>query len=751
MASSARFKVVPAGRRSGKTELAKLVLSLVSMNCYDPRMGIYRVRHNEAPRYFAAAPTLTQARRIYWDDLKRLVPKWALACDPRESDMIITLKTGAMICVLGMDVPERIEGAPWDGGILDEYGNMKAKAWGSHVRPALSTLGREGWCWLIGVPEGRNHYYDRYKAAVACTTNEWAGFTWKSSEVLSAGEIAAAKADLDELTYLQEYEASFVNFTGRAYYGYSDANVGSLSYDPRQPLVFCFDFNVAPGVAAVIQEQALPGQFETISTASGIVYKAPVVGTGIIGEVWIPQNSNTPAVCRKLIADWGSHQGDVIIYGDATGGSRGSAKVQGSDWDLIKAAFALSPLADKVRYRVRSHNPAERSRLNAVNSRIRSASGVVRLMVDRTRAPHVDADFDGVRLLDGGSGEIDKKHDPKLTHLCFSGNTIVETDSGFVKMSDLPRFGKIRTWDGSFERFNNPGKRGTKPVVEVLFSDGKSVVCTPDHLFLTEKGWVEAVDSSGLLCYDWLSHESGSQKCKKLFSRERNTAGTGNTIQQAKKDCTLLCGNRKTERFQADTAFTTSMKIVKTTGLRILQCSGLANTWRFTCRTQEEKRRPPIPCVCRTFGQQQQNGTQAKTECVGTLSMRKEFSDLLKRSSMNALFAEKSIFQEKRKMRFFAQGLVRQKLAEEAVLMTLKRHAVCAESASRQTSITQEKNARYVVSVSPAGVADVYCPTVPYSGCFALENGVIVSNSDGCGYYIEQEFPVSGTSKVKDM
>ena len=36
--------------------------------------------------------------------------------------------------------------------VLDEFANMKEKAWGENVRPALSD--REGWAWLIGVPAG---------------------------------------------------------------------------------------------------------------------------------------------------------------------------------------------------------------------------------------------------------------------------------------------------------------------------------------------------------------------------------------------------------------------------------------------------------------------------------------------------------------------------------------------------------------------------------------------------------------------
>ena len=49
---------------------------------------------------------------------------------------MISLKNGAQIWVVGLDRPERIEGSPWDGGVLDEYGNMRANAWPEHIRPA---------------------------------------------------------------------------------------------------------------------------------------------------------------------------------------------------------------------------------------------------------------------------------------------------------------------------------------------------------------------------------------------------------------------------------------------------------------------------------------------------------------------------------------------------------------------------------------------------------------------------------------
>ena len=62
-------------------------------------------------------------------------------------------------------------------------------------------------------------------------------------------------------------------------------------------------------------------------------------------------------------------------------------------------------------------NMPERHRVNAVNSRLMSDSGMIRMMIDGATAPMTVKDFEGVRLLDGGSGELDKKHDMKLTHL----------------------------------------------------------------------------------------------------------------------------------------------------------------------------------------------------------------------------------------------------------------------------------------------------------------------------------------------
>lgn len=395
--SQYRFNVVPAGRRSGKTEICgkrKLVLKALMGGKWPDWKG------------FAGAPTRMQAKRIYWEDLKKLVPKTLQAKPPSESNLVISLVNGSEIHVLGMDRPERAEGTPWDHSVLDEYGNMHASTWPEHVRPSLAD--REGTCDFIGAPEGRNHYWELWNKAQKDTKGIWGAFHWISADILPAEEIEQAKKDLDELVYLQEFEGNFIVFTGAAYYNYRElVHVGKYRkyYNEEDPLIFCFDFNVAPGTASVIQEiKHWPHGY------------VPIIGrtvSAIIGEAYISRSSNTILICKKLIEEWEEHKGYVFCYGDSTGGAKGSAKVIGSDWDIIKQML-LPIFGSRLKFRVPSENPRERQRVNALNSRLMNTFGDPSLVVDGYYAPNVVKDFEGVRVTD--SGEIDKHKDPGLTH-----------------------------------------------------------------------------------------------------------------------------------------------------------------------------------------------------------------------------------------------------------------------------------------------------------------------------------------------
>lgn len=418
--SKARFNICHSGRRSGKTEIfgkRKVVLKALRGN----KEGNWRG--------FIGAPVRHQAKKIYWADIKALIPKKFLSKKPNESDLIVSLINGSEIHVVGLDRPERIEGMPWDHGLLDEYANMRETAWHENIRPALSD--RNGTCDFIGVPEGRNHFYELVEKVKYGDDDSWKIWHWPSWEILEKEEIASAEADMDQLVFQQEYGGEFIAFSGLAYYSFRrEIHVGDYKdlYDSKKALILCFDFNVSPGVAAIIQEYGINtfeiGPNETIST--------------VIDEVFIPEKSNTLRVCEKIISKYKDHKGIVICYGDSTGGAKGTAKIRGSDWELIR--YKLFPyFGDRLHIKVPKQNPRERQRINAVNSRLLSFNGNVRLLIDKS-CKNTIKDFEGVTVLEGTAGEIDKKKNPKLTHLSDSIGYFISKEypiSKFVSKKDL--------------------------------------------------------------------------------------------------------------------------------------------------------------------------------------------------------------------------------------------------------------------------------------------------------------------------
>lgn len=392
-----RFKLGTAGRRSGKTEAFKR--HVIREAC------LFR---GTPPAWFVCgAPTRDQAKRIFWQDLKDLIPPQFSMKRPSESDLTLYFPH-AEITILGMDEPQRVEGRILDGIGLDEFGNIKPEAWTENIRPALSSKGREGWAWIFGVPEGRNHYYrmvlDSMKPE---NVEDWGHYTWRSSDLLDPKEIEQARRTLDELTFRQEYEGEFVNFSGLVYYPFDrQLHVEDwVQYDPTLPVYFCWDFNVDPGVCAVLQE--LPYR--------GTNPKAAPKVTAVVDEVWIEGGSNTVMVCRELLKRYSGHRGLVFCFGDASGGARGTAKVDGSDWQLIKKH--LKPVfGDRLKFRIPTKNPRERVRVNSVNSRLRAADGTVALFFG-PKAPMSALDFECVVCRPGTDGEIHKKADPLRSHI----------------------------------------------------------------------------------------------------------------------------------------------------------------------------------------------------------------------------------------------------------------------------------------------------------------------------------------------
>jgi len=100
-----------------------------------------------------------------------------------------------------------------------------------------------------------------------------------------------------------------------------------------------------------------------------------------------------------------------------------------------------------------------------------------------------------------GEKEFAEKRDsgvPDDYYDCLSGDTLVDTEWGPYRISNL-----VGTQGKVWSPFGYVGYRDCKKyktdseTVSVEFHDGRSVICTPDHLFLTPDGWVEARDLTG--------------------------------------------------------------------------------------------------------------------------------------------------------------------------------------------------------------------------------------------------------------
>jgi len=384
-------------------------------------------------RYFGCGPTNDQSKFIFWSDLLALVPDWALATGNRDrdishSDLTINLRGGATIKVAGLDRPARIEGDFWDGGVIDEFADCKPNVLQEHVLPMCVRPG--SYVDVIGVPSGRNHFYQLVQQIEAGELAHARAFHWKASEVLhlylgverAETFLAQAKKTMDADTYDQEFNASFVSVRDIVYYCFNTTDhMERCEYDPRATLFIGFDFNVSPGVAIICQERRYTGSNPHVARGEDV--------TMALDEVWIESNSNTRKVCAELLRRYGNHEGDVWIYADASGGSGHSSQVSGSDLDLIEKC--LSPTfgpqqigsvesgcgrtRDRLTMDVPSSNPPVRARINSVNARLRAVDGTIRTRID-PKCKHLVRDLEGVQYRKGSS-DIDKAGAPDLSHI----------------------------------------------------------------------------------------------------------------------------------------------------------------------------------------------------------------------------------------------------------------------------------------------------------------------------------------------
>ncbi len=200
-----RWACLVAHRRAGKTVAAVNDIIRAAFMYRGPN-GLFGY----------VAPYQNQARRIAWDYFKHYAQP--LISDTNEQMMTITLVNNTKVSLFGADNADAMRGLGFSGVYMDEYGDFKPSVFGNVIRPALSD--KQGWAVFAGTPKGKNQFWDIYETARRIP-DEWFVLRLPASEsgLLPQSELNAAKAQLSEDQYLQEYECSFEAAILGAFFG----------------------------------------------------------------------------------------------------------------------------------------------------------------------------------------------------------------------------------------------------------------------------------------------------------------------------------------------------------------------------------------------------------------------------------------------------------------------------------------------------------------------------------------------------
>lgn len=372
--STARFRVAICGRRFGKTHLAMREMARWAS---EPNRRVWYV-----------APTYRQAKQTVWKPLKTKLESLRWIKRVNESDLTIDLVNGSTISLRGADNEDGLRGVGLNALVLDEFSYISHTAWTEVLRPTLSDTG--GQALFISTPAGMSNWaYDLYQRGQQQQDDQWESWQYTTLDGgrVPESEIAAAKHDLDERTFRQEYLASFETFAGVIYYSFSPrSNVTTVEIpDPeRVPLYIGCDFNINP-VTAVI----------AVRTGDGL---------HVIDEVSI-MTSNTDELADEICQRYPRNR--KIAFPDPAGAQRKTSAGGRTDHTILQNR------GFEIKYR--HQHPAVRDRINAVNSLLRATDGTVKLTIDP-----------GCRhLIDCLSKQIYKQ-----------GTSIPDKDSGYDHMND---------------------------------------------------------------------------------------------------------------------------------------------------------------------------------------------------------------------------------------------------------------------------------------------------------------------------
>lgn len=341
--SNTRFKVAVCGRRFGKTFLS------IREICYRARIPNREV--------FYITTSYRAAKMIVWKPLKRRLIDLNWVKKINESELSILLKNNTTISLKGAEDPDKLRGVSLDYAVIDEAADCKLEQlWGEIVRPALAD--KQGEALFIGTPRGKsNPLYDIFQFANDPENKDWSAFQFTTLDggFVKQEEIEAARRDMSEKQFNQEFLATFESYENRVAWSFTrENNVIDLPQHIDTRIIHVgMDFNVNPATAVI-----------AVKNDDVLV---------CIDELHI-YSSNTDEIADEIENRYPKSK--VFVYPDPAGSQRKTSAGGRTDHTILEnRGFVVKA--------PRRHDPV-RDRINATNARLKSADGVSKCFIAKS-------------------------------------------------------------------------------------------------------------------------------------------------------------------------------------------------------------------------------------------------------------------------------------------------------------------------------------------------------------------------------
>lgn len=317
----------------------------------------------------------------------------------RASDNSIVLFGDTKILFRSMEKYEHIRGMELGYFWIDEPGQMK------DGKPFAIIMGRvrdakapQPAGLLTSTPDGLNWLYDEVVVKKKENRCRLYVATTRQNVSLRKDYVARLEALYDERFAKQELQGIFLNvFSGAAYWNFDrpESINNKVVYEPRLPLVLCFDLNVDPMCWNILQVRRHRDGYDI---------------EFIFDELHL-RTASTEDACAEFADRYKGHRAGVQVYGDATCGHRHTSATR-TDYQIIKKALEREFLG--VEMQIGKINPTVTDSVAEVNARLKGLDGTRRMFVNDIKCPETVKDFERTAF-QPGTRTLDKT-DPERTH-----------------------------------------------------------------------------------------------------------------------------------------------------------------------------------------------------------------------------------------------------------------------------------------------------------------------------------------------